>query len=198
MQISLYWGTVTYPANFGSQSTVEVSYDEAVGYTIVLTHDNKTYGYKGMPEGWVAPSEGGDEPVNPDPEQPGQGGGNELGSESNPYTFASVAVNGFFLNFEGAENGASLQLDRHSSDVNVMSNHGKPFTLNTSTIIYAGSGNLYTVGANTYSYAQFAPYSTLEVTKADGNWTCKLKMSVDGGATFTYYTYTGQIANQPY
>ena len=143
---------------------------------------------------------GGDEPVNPDPdpEQPGQGGGNELGSESNPYTFSSVAVNNFFLNFEGAENGASLQLDRQSSDVNVMSNYGKPFALNYTSIIYGGSGNVYNVGGNTYYYASFAPYSTLEVTKADGNWTCKLKMSVDGGATFTYYTYTGQIANQAY
>ena len=75
-RLSLYWGSVTMPSAFGTTSTVEVSYDEAVGYTIVLTHNNVTYGYKGMPEGWVAPSEGGesggDEPVNPDPEQPGQ------------------------------------------------------------------------------------------------------------------------------
>ncbi len=120
------------------------------------------------------------------------------GSESNPYTFTSVASNGFFLNFEGAENGASLQLDRQNSDVNQMSNYDGPFALNYTAIIYGGSGNIYTVGGNTYSYAQFAPYSTLEVTKANGNWTCKLKMSVDGGATFTYYTYTGQIANQAY
>ena len=161
-----------------------------------------TIGYKGMPEGWDAPSEGGesggDEPVNPDPDQPGQGGDNELGSESNPYTFTSVASNGFFLNFEGAENGASLQLDRQNSDVNQMSNLGGPFALNYTAIIYAGSGNIYNVNGTVYSYAQFAPYSTLEVTKADGNWTCKLKMSVDEGATFTYYTYTGQIANQAY
>lgn len=156
-----------------------------------------TIGYKGMPEDWVAPSEGGEsgggEPVNPDPEPD-----NELGSELNPYTFTSVASNGFFLNFEGAENGASLQLDRQNSDVNQMSNYGGPFALNYTAIIYAGSGNIYNVNGTVYSYAQFAPYSTLEVTKADGNWTCKLKMSVDEGATYTYYTYTGQIANQAY
>ena len=58
-RLSLYWGNVTYPSAIGSASTVEVSYDETVGYTIVLTHNNVTYGYKGMPEGWVAPSEGG-------------------------------------------------------------------------------------------------------------------------------------------
>ena len=102
------------------------------------------------------------------------------------------------MNFEGATNGASLQLDRQNSDVNVMSNYGGPFALNYTAIIYAGSGCIYNVGGNVYSYAQFAPYSTLEVTKANGNWTCKLKMSVDQGATYTYYTYTGQIANQAY
>ena len=122
----------------------------------------------------------------------------EDGSEGAPYTFTSVASNGFFLNFEGATNGASLQLDRQNSDVNQMSNLGKPFALNYTAIIYAGSGCIYNVGGTVYQYAQFAPYSTLEVTKANGNWTCKLKMSVDGGATYTYYTYTGQIANQAY
>ena len=164
-------------------------------------------GYKGMPDGWVAPAnlgdsgeggDGGDEPVDPEqPEQPEQPS-NELGSESNPYTFTSVAVNGFFMYFQGAENGASLQLDRQKSDVNYMSNYGGPFALDNGTIIYSGSGNVYNVGGNTYYYASFAPYSTLEVTKANGNWTCKLKMSVDAGATYTYYTYTGQITNQPY
>ena len=196
-RFSLYWGSVTLPSNFGSQSTVEVSYDEAVGYTIVLTHNNVTYGYKGMPDGWVAPAEGG-ESGGDEPENPGDGGSNELGSETNPYTFTSVASNNFFLNFEGAENGASLQLDRQNSDVNVMSNYGGPFALNYTAIIYAGSGNIYNVNGAIYQYAQFAPYSTLEVTKANGNWTCKLKMSVDQGATYTYYTFTGQIANQAY
>ncbi|MBO7261455.1 MAG: BACON domain-containing protein [Alistipes sp.] len=122
----------------------------------------------------------------------------EDGSEEHPYTFASVASNGFFLNFEGATNGASLQLDRQNSDVNQMSNYDGPFALNYTAIIYSGSGNYYTVGGTTYYYADFAPYSTCEVTKADGNWTIKLKMSIDSGATYTYYTYTGQIANQAY
>ena len=122
----------------------------------------------------------------------------EDGSEKHPYTFASVASNGFFLNFEGATNGASLQLDRQNSDVNQMSNYDGSFALNYTAIIFGGSGNIYTVGGNTYYYASFAPYSTCEVTKADGNWTIKLKMSIDSGATYTYYTYTGQIANQAY
>ena len=40
----------------------------------VSSYNDVTYGYIGLPEGWVAPSEGGDEPVDPtpDPEQPEQ------------------------------------------------------------------------------------------------------------------------------
>ena len=35
----------------------------------------KTFGYKGMPEGWLAPAAGGEEPDQPDqPDQPGEGG----------------------------------------------------------------------------------------------------------------------------
>ena len=69
-RLNLYWGNVTYPSAIGSESTVQVSYDETVGYTIVLTHNNVMYGYKGTPDGWVAPSEGGDQPVDPNPGQP--------------------------------------------------------------------------------------------------------------------------------
>ena len=46
--------TTYYPKVFTSASTLEVSFADNV-YTIVLTHNGKTYGYKGMPEGWTAP-----------------------------------------------------------------------------------------------------------------------------------------------
>ena len=122
-RLSLYWGNVTYPSAIGSASTVEVSYDEAVGYTIVLTHNNVTYGYKGMPEGWVAPSEGGDEPVNPDPEQPEQPEQPETGvadgtSIAKAYTFTSSST---YMDFgypvmclAGAENGATFNFESNS------------------------------------------------------------------------------------
>ncbi len=56
-RLSLYWGTLTYPSAIGASSTLEVTYANNE-YTLVLTHDGTTYGYKGMPEGWVAPAEG--------------------------------------------------------------------------------------------------------------------------------------------
>lgn len=56
-RLSLYWGTVTAPSAIGASSTLEVTYANNE-YTLVLTHNDTTYGYKGMPEGWVAPAEG--------------------------------------------------------------------------------------------------------------------------------------------
>ena len=184
-------------------STMSVSYVDGE-YVIVVNYisawgGSGEVGYKGVPDGWDVPVAGGSGDDNTgDGGDDNTGDSTELGTEANPYTFASVAVNSFFLNFEGAENGASLQLDRQNSDVSPMVALGAPFYLNNTAIIYAGSGNLYTVGGASYGYAQFAPYSTLHVTKANGVYTCNLKMSVDGGVTYTYYTFTGSIANQPY
>ena len=117
----------------------------------------------------------------------------EDGSEENPYTFEKVRTSGFYLYFEGGSNGAQLQLDRQNSDVSPMVEYDGPFQLNNTAIIYSGSGNLYTVGGAAYGYAQFAPYSTLEVTLDGAIYTFKLKMSIDGGATYTYYKYVGTI-----
>ena len=78
-RLSLYWGNVTYPSAIGSASTLDVTYDEVAGYTIVLTHNNVTYGYKGMPTGWVAPSEGGESGGD-------TGGGDDTGDEGQTYS----------------------------------------------------------------------------------------------------------------
>ncbi|MBR5206524.1 MAG: hypothetical protein IKW52_05085 [Alistipes sp.] len=67
-RFSLYWGTVTYPSAIGASSTLEVTYANNE-YTLVLTHNGKTYGYKGMPDGWTEPSEGS------------QGGGDDVQEE---------------------------------------------------------------------------------------------------------------------
>ena len=48
---------VIYPGNFTSTSTLEVSFKNNE-YIILITHNGVSYGYKGMPDGWVAP-EGG-------------------------------------------------------------------------------------------------------------------------------------------
>ena len=117
----------------------------------------------------------------------------EDGSEEYPYTFETVRTSNYYLYFEGGSNGAQLQLDRQNTSVSPMVSYDGPFQLNYTAIIYAGSGNLYTVGNVAYSYATFAPYSTLEVTLDGDIYTFKLKMSIDGGATYTYYKYVGTI-----
>ena len=117
----------------------------------------------------------------------------EDGSEEHPYTFEKVRTSNYFLYFEGGSNGAELQLDRQNTSVEPMVSYDGPFQLNYTAIIYAGPGNLYTVGGFQYSYATFAPYSTLEVTQDGSIYTFKLKMSIDGGATNTYYKYVGTI-----
>ena len=117
----------------------------------------------------------------------------EDGSEEHPYTFEKVRTSGYYLYFEGGSNGAQLQLDRQNTSVSPMVEYDGPFALNYTGIIYAGSGNLYTVGNIAYGYATFAPYSTLEVTLDGSIYTFKLKMSIDGGATYTYYKYVGTI-----
>ena len=53
-RMSLYWGNITYPSAFGSSSTLDVTFADGE-YTILISHNGTTYGYKGMPDGWSAP-----------------------------------------------------------------------------------------------------------------------------------------------
>ena len=53
-RMSQYWGTITYPTAFGSSSTLDVTFADGE-YTILISHNGTTYGYKGLPEGWSAP-----------------------------------------------------------------------------------------------------------------------------------------------
>ena len=119
-RLCLYWGTTTYPSAVGSASTVDVTYDEVAGYTIVLTHNGVTYGYKGVPEGWVAPSEGSDEPEpepDPDPDQPVVADGTSIATA---YTFTTYSTYKDFgypvMCLSGAENGASFNFESNSQN----------------------------------------------------------------------------------
>ena len=116
-RLSLYWGNVTYPSAIGSGSTVQVSYDETVGYTIVLTHNNVMYGYKGMPTGWVAPSDGGDQPDQPDQPETGVADGTSI---AKAYTFKSYSTyedSGYpVMCLSGAENGATFNFESNSQN----------------------------------------------------------------------------------
>jgi hypothetical protein len=122
-RLSLYWGNVTYPSAVGSASTLDVTYDESIGYTIVLTHNGVTYGYKGMPDGWVAPSEGGDEPdpepePEPDPDQPDDvvADGTSIDTAYTFTTYSTYKDAGYpVMCLSGAENGATFNLESNSS-----------------------------------------------------------------------------------
>ena len=124
-RLCLYWGTLTYPSAVGSSSTVDVAYDEAVGYTIILTHNNVTYGYKGMPHGWVAPAVGGEEPgpdqpggEEPEPDQPGGDVVADGLSIATAYTFTTYSTYQDFgypvMCLSGAENGATFNFESNS------------------------------------------------------------------------------------
>ena len=117
----------------------------------------------------------------------------EDGSEEHPYTFETVRTSSYFLYFENGSNGAQLQFDRQNQSVEPMVAWDGPFALNDTHIVYESVANLYTVGGVQYSYSTYAPYSTLEVTLDGSIYTFKLKMSIDGGATYTYYKYVGTI-----
>ena len=70
--VNLRYTTDSYlwnPSNANASSTLSVSAENGV-YVIVATINGQTWGYKGLPEGWVAPAGGGD--VTPEPEKPTQ------------------------------------------------------------------------------------------------------------------------------
>lgn len=83
------WGTFT------SSTTVNVSFADNV-YTIILTDSTgKTFGYKGMPDGWVAPADSGDEGgETPEPENPGEGGGDEPTEDYTNWNYSAVLDQG--------------------------------------------------------------------------------------------------------
>ena len=184
-RFSLYWGSVTLPSNFGSQSTVEVSYDEAVGYTIVLTHNNVTYGYKGMPDEWVAPAEGG-ESGGDEQENPGEGGDGEPdGTVNNPYTFTTCDVFvAMFprITFKGAEDGAELTLESNTS-------YGLP-----TGVVTLGNNGWWPSG-HSYSLGDIDPgysYSSID-QNADGSYTVNYIMIKSGNKTIFYHYSGGSI-----
>ena len=181
-----YWGWYA-TANASSTLSVRIVDNE---YVIIATINGETWGYKGMPDGWVAPEGSGNE----EPENPGEGGGDEtdenvLGSENNPYTFTTSSVDSgnWLLKFSGAEDGASLQLGLHSTDLSRLEGNS---TLSLSTTWYY-SDHKYTLNGTTYTWTDFATNSTASVTKVGSTYTFKFKITVSGQSTY----YIAEIAN---
>ena len=180
-----------------TNSTMNVAYVGGM-YQILVNYDGQwggdgQVGYKGLPEGWIVPVEGGDDNGD-EPENPGEGGGDEpvaeLGSESNPYTFATFTANAalWTWTFEGAENGAKIVLGLNSTDFN---RYVGTNALNSSGGWYY-SDNKYTLNGTTYAVGSFGSSSEVTITaNGDGSYNFKFKMVVNGGDPI-WYVGTGR------
>ena len=171
-----------YYSTANTSATLDVSIENGE-YVIIATIDGKTWGYKGMPEGWVDPSEGGsgneggsgDEGDSDDPVY-------ELGTVNNPYTFTTCDVFAAMypkLTFSGAEDGATLTLESNTS-------YGLP-----TGVITLGNNGWWSSG-HSYSLGEIDPgysYSSID-QNGDGSYTINYIMIKSGSKT-VYYRYSG-------
>ena len=133
-----------------------------------------TIGYKGMPEGWVAPGEGGSG------DEGGSGGA--LGTVDNPYTFTTCTISGTqypILTFSGAEDGATLTLESNTS-------YGLP-----TGVVKLGNNGWWSSG-HSYSLGEIDPgysYSSID-QNGDGSYTINYIM-IKSGSNTIYYHYSG-------
>ena len=176
------WQYYYSTANSSSYLDVEIVDGQ---YVIIATIDGKTWGYKGLPGGWIIPDvdDSGDDNT-------GEGGGDntgggseaELGTVNNPYTFTecSVFVAQFpKLTFSGAEDGAELTLESNTG-------YGLPtgvITLGDNG--WWSEGHSYNLGDIDYGYS----YSSID-QNPDGSYTINYIMINSGGKT-VFYRYSG-------
>ena len=185
-----------YYSTANTSATLDVSIENGE-YVIIATIDGKTWGYKGMPDGWVAPSAGGEEPENPgegggeEPDQPSGDVTAELGTEANPYTFNGYAsgYQGYWLDFSDSEDGAWLRMSCNSTDRATIEGT-KLFNAGcwySSEITYVVDGSTYGIGGGlNYSSSQ----STI-TNNNDGTYTCVFKVVYTDGTR--YYKYVGAL-----
>ncbi|MBO7189981.1 MAG: hypothetical protein J6V55_05275 [Alistipes sp.] len=173
-----------YYSSANNAATLDVSIENGQ-YVIVATIDGKTWGYKGLPDGWIIPDvddsgddntgEGGDDNT-------GGGSEAELGTVNNPYTFTNCSVFAAQfprLTFSGAEDGAELTLESNTS-------YGLPtgvITLGNNG--WWPTGHSYNLGDIDYGYS----YSSID-QNSDGSYTINYIMIKSGSKT-VYYRYSG-------
>ena len=197
-----------------STSTMSVSYVDGE-YVIIVNYisawgGSGEVGYKGIPEGWDVPGTGdsGDSGDSGDDNTGGEGGddntddgdddntgdSNMPGSESNPYVFKSVSKGQWDIQFTGADNGDRIVMDCNTINVDLwISDHGADTWIAMTKLLYSTGASIY--GHNGYDYINEAFWSGsfVKVVKSGSTYTFTFNMSIDGGTTQTYYTYTGTL-----
>ena len=181
-------------------STMSVKYVDGE-YVIVVNYigawgGNGEVGYKGVPEGWVVPT-AGDSGDSGDEGGSGDGGDsgdvNELGSESNPYTFTSVAKGEWTIEFTGAENGDRIVMDCNTTNVDAwISDHGANTWIPMTKLLYGSGASIYGYNGTDYTNSAFWSYSFVKVVKSGSTYTFTFKLGISN-STHAYYTYTGAI-----
>ena len=180
-----------------TSSTMSVSYVDGE-YVIIVNYisawgGSGEVGYKGVPEGWVVPTGGdsGDEGGSGDGGDSGDV--NELGSESNPYTFTSVAKGQWAIEFTGAENGDRIVMDCNTTNVDAwISDHGADTWIPMTKLLYGTGASIYGYNGTDYINSAFWSYSFVKVVKSGSTYTFTFKLGISN-STHAYYTYTGAI-----
>ena len=169
-----------YYSTANTSATLDVSIENGE-YVIIATIDGKAWGYKGLPVGWIVPSEGGSGNEGGSGEEGGSG--DELGTVNNPYTFTKCdAVSRQFpvVTFSGAEDGAILTLESNTS-------YGLPtgvITLGDNG--WWSTGHSYNLGEIDHGYS----YSSIDYTP---NGYVVNYIMIKSGSKTVFYRYNGTI-----
>ena len=198
------WGRVqgSYARHHTENSTLDVTYADGA-YTIIITHNGTTYGYKGMPEGWEAPS-GGEEPGEGGGEEPGEGGGEEPGeggdepeividltsyTKCNLYSFSKGAAE-FVATFTLSDAVYGDQYTFSIADVTGINVSQK--VVKAGEYTFVESFNSCEMEASDFYYlgSKYNPTGTVTVYNQDGTYTIKVDAKVGISSLKFYYQGT--------
>ena len=186
-----------YPGNFTSTSTLKVSFKNNE-YIILITHNGVSYGYKGMPDGWVAP-EGGSEPEpepDPEPEQPSIDLTGFTKCNLVSFTVGSAYgtsrdfISTIYLQDPGYGDTLIFDLAEMNGGISVSNK-----TIKEGTYTFVTDWNNFSMEASNFTYCGMN-YSTqtsgtVEVYNTNGTYTIKVNFAV--GAYSMKYYYQGTL-----
>ena len=116
----------------------------------------------------------------------------EDGSEEHPYVFKSATYGNWVWTFADSSNGDRLLMDCSSPQVGGwFDDNGYDTWISMTKLLYGSGSSIYGYNGNDYINSAFWNNSYIKGVKNGSEYTLTFKLSVDGGATHTYYTYTG-------